>query len=167
MDTAQNVREHRLFAAFGPPLETNRNGDLTFEQKTFGADLGGLVETGTGNSFSSAFHFGGSFLADKFDMLRDRIEHDLSGRVVPTQIVFPSKYFPQTDTEETGAYAQAELRWSRITLIPGSATTASSSTQTRATRSTSLPAVCRRPAWTRTPSRPSWVRRSNSTARPR
>ena len=119
VDTAQNVREHRLFAAFGPPLETNRNGNLTFEQTTFSADINGLVETGTGDSFSSAFHFGGSFLADEFDMLRDRIEHDLSGRVVPTQLVFPSKYFPQTDTEETGAYAQAELRWNRITLIPG------------------------------------------------
>ncbi len=119
VDTAQNVREHRLFAAFGPPLETNRSGDLTFEQRTFGADVNGLVETGTADSFSTAFHFGGSFLADEFDMLRDRIEHDLSGGVVPTRLVFPSKYFPRTETEETGAYAQAELRWNRITLIPG------------------------------------------------
>ena len=119
VDTAQNVAEHRLFAAFGPPLETNRSGDLWFEQKTFGAEINGLVETGTANSFSSAFYFGGSILADEFDMLRDRIEHDLSGRVVPTRLVFPSKYFPQTDTEETGAYAQAELRWNRMTLIPG------------------------------------------------
>ena len=119
VDTAQNVAEHRLFAAFGPPLETNRSGDLWFEQKTFGAEVNGLVETGTANSFSSAFYFGGSFLTDEFDMLRDRIEHDLYGRVVPTRLVFPSKYFPQTDTEESGAYAQAELRWNRITLIPG------------------------------------------------
>ena len=119
VDTAQNVAEHRLFAAFGPPLETNRSGDLWFEQKTFGAEINGLAESGNGGSFSSALYFGGSILADEFDMLRDRIEHDLSGRVVPTQLVFPSKYFPQTDTEETGAYAQAELRWSRMTLIPG------------------------------------------------
>ena len=119
VDTAQNVAEHRLFAAFGPPLETNRNGDLWFEQKTFGAEINGLAESGNGGSFSSAFYFGGSILADEFDMLRDRIEHDLTGRVVPTQLVFPSKYFPQTETEETGAYAQAELRWNRITLIPG------------------------------------------------
>ncbi len=119
VDTAQNVAEHRLFATFGPPLETNRSGDLWFEQKTFGAEINGLAESGNGDSFSSAFYFGGSILADEFDMLRDRIEHDLSGRVVPTQLVFPSKYFPQTETEETGAYAQAELRWSRITLIPG------------------------------------------------
>ena len=119
VDTAQNVAEHRLFAAFGPPLETNRSGDLWFEQKTFGAEINGLTESGNGGSFSSTFYFGGSILADEFDMLRDRIEHDLSGRVVPTQLVFPSKYFPQTDTEESGAYAQAELRWNRITLIPG------------------------------------------------
>ena len=119
VDTAQNVAEHRLFATFGPPLETNRSGDLWFEQKTFGAEINGLAESGNGGSFSSAFYFGGSILADEFDMLRDRIEHDLSGRIVPTQLVFPSKYFPQTDTEETGAYAQAELRWNRMTLIPG------------------------------------------------
>lgn len=119
VDTAQNVAEHRLFAAFGPPLETNRSGDLWFEQKTFGAEISGLAESGNGGSFSSALYFGGSLLTDEFDMLRDRIEHDLSGRVVPTQLVFPSKYFPQTDTEETGAYAQAELRWNRMTLIPG------------------------------------------------
>ena len=119
VDTAQNVAEHRLFAAFGPPLETNRSGDLWFEQKTFGAEINGLAESENAGSFSSSLYFGGSILADEFDMLRDRIEHDLSGRVVPTQLVFPSKYFPQTDTEETGAYAQAELRWNRMTLIPG------------------------------------------------
>ena len=119
VDTAQNVAEHRLFATFGPPLETNRSGDLWFEQKTFGAEINGLAESGNGGSFNSSLYFGGSILADEFDMLRDRIEHDLSGRVVPTQLVFPSKYFPQTDTEETGAYAQAELRWNRMTLIPG------------------------------------------------
>ena len=119
VDTAQNVAEHRLTASFGPPVESNRDGDLWFEQKTFGADVNGLVETGTADSFSSAIYFGGSFLIDEFDMLRDRDEHDLSGRAVPTRLVFPSKYFPQTETEETGAYAQAELRWNRVTLIPG------------------------------------------------
>ena len=119
VDTAQNVAEHRLTASFGPPIASNRNGDLWFEQRTFGADMNGLVETGTGDSFSSAIHFGGSFLIDEFDMLRDRVEHDLSGRPVPTRLVFPSKYFPQTETEETGVYTQAELRWNRVTLIPG------------------------------------------------
>lgn len=119
VDTAQNVAEHRLTASFGPPIASNRNGDLWFEQRTFGADMNGLVETGTGDSFSSAIHFGGSFLIDEFDMLRDRVEHDLSGRPVPTRLVFPSKYFPRTETEETGVYTQAELRWNRVTLIPG------------------------------------------------
>ncbi|MCY3591850.1 MAG: TonB-dependent hemoglobin/transferrin/lactoferrin family receptor [Acidobacteria bacterium] len=119
VDTAQNVAEHRLTASFGPPVASNRDGDLWFEQKTFGADINGLVETGTADSFSSAIYFGGSFLIDEFDMLRDRVEHDLSGRAVPTRLVFPSKYFPQTETEETGVYTQAELRWNRVTLIPG------------------------------------------------
>lgn len=119
VDTAQNVAEHRLTASFGPPIESTRNGDLWFEQKTFGADINGLVETGTADSFSSAIYFGGSFLIDEFDMLRDRVEHDLSGRPVRTRLVFPSKYFPRTETEETGVYTQAELRWNRVTLIPG------------------------------------------------
>ena len=119
VDTAQNVAEHRLTANFGPPVESNRSGDLWFEQRTFGADMNGIVETGTGDSFSSSIYFGGSFLIDEFDMLRDRVEHDLSGRAVPTRLVFPSKYFPQTETEETGVYTQAEIRWNRVTLIPG------------------------------------------------
>lgn len=119
VDTAQNVAEHRLTASFGPAIESNRSGDLWFEQKTFGADMNGLVEMGKGDSFSSSIYFGGSFLIDEFDMLRDRVEHDLSGRAVPTRLVFPSKYFPQTETEETGVYTQAELRWNRLTLIPG------------------------------------------------
>ena len=119
VDTAQNVTEHRITASFGPPVESTRDGDLWFEQKTFGADVNGLVEAGTGASFSSSIYFGGSFLIDEFDMLRDRVEHDLSGRAVPTRLVFPSKYFPQTQTEETGVYTQAELRWNRVTLIPG------------------------------------------------
>ena len=119
VDTAQNVAEHRITASFGPPVASNRDGDLWFEQKTFGADVNGLVETGTSDSFSSAIYFGGSFLIDEFDMLRDRVEHDLAGRPVRTRLVFPSKYFPQTETEETGVYTQAELRWNRLTLIPG------------------------------------------------
>ena len=119
VDTTQNVAEHRLVAAFGPPIETNRNGDLTFEQETFSAELNGLVETGTDDSFSTAFYFGASLITDEFDMQRDRIEHDISGRIVPTGLVFPTKYFPRTETEDTGVYTQAELRWDRITLIPG------------------------------------------------
>ncbi len=119
VDTTQNVAEHRLVATFGPPIETNRNGDLTFEQETFSAELNGLVETGTDDSFSTAFYFGASLITDEFDMQRDRIEHDISGRIVPTGLVFPTKYFPRTETEDTGVYTQAELRWDRITLIPG------------------------------------------------
>ncbi len=64
VDTTQNVAEHRLVAAFGPPIETNRNGELTFEQETFSAELNGLVETGTDDSFSTAFYFGASLEAD-------------------------------------------------------------------------------------------------------
>ncbi|MCY3931901.1 MAG: TonB-dependent receptor plug domain-containing protein [Acidobacteria bacterium] len=166
VDTAQNVAEHRLFATFGPPLETNRSGDLWFEQKTFGAEINGLAESGNGGSFSSAFYFGGSILADEFDMLRDRIEHDLSGRIVPTQLVFPSKYFPQTDTEESGAYAQAELRWNRITLIPGvrydSFVVDADASDDVYIAAGGQPAA----SWTRTRSHPSSARHSNSTERP-
>ncbi len=119
VDTEQNLAEQRLTASFGPPVATNRNGKMWFEQKSFGAEVSGLVETETGDSFSSATRFGGSLRVDEFDMLRDRVERDLSGRTVPTQFVFPSKYFPRTKTEETGVYTQSELRWKRLSLIPG------------------------------------------------
>ena len=119
VDTEQRIDEHRMVASFGPPVITNRSGDLTFEQETLGGEVTGLVETGSGKSFSSTFRFGAGMVVDDFDMLRDRIELDRSGNVVPTRLVFPTKYFPKTRTEETGVYSQGELRWNRVTMIPG------------------------------------------------
>ncbi len=119
VDTRQNVTEHRRTASFGPPVTIDRKGALTFEQETLGAEVSALVEAGNRDAFSSVFQFGGSFVTDDFDMLRDRVEHDVDGNVVPTRLVFPSKYFPRTGTEETGIYVQGEFRWRRATLIPG------------------------------------------------
>ena len=119
-DTKQRIDERRMVAAFGPPSLRDRSGDLTFEQETFGGDVAGLVETGgSSGRFSGTFRFGAGMVVDDFDMVRDRVEFDRAGNPVPTSLVFPTKYFPQTETEETNAYAQGELRWNRVTLIPG------------------------------------------------
>src|SRR5690606_27255513 len=54
------------------------------------------------------------------DMLRDRIDvNRATGAVVPPSIVIPSKYFPKSNVDESGVYAQAEVRFGRVTVVPG------------------------------------------------
>ena len=38
---------------------------------------------------------------------------------MPTSLIFPSKYFPESDVAESGTYVQAELQFGRVTLVPG------------------------------------------------
>ncbi len=64
--------------------------------------------------------FGASYKTDYFDMLRDRSELNVAtGQPVRTSLIFPSKYFPESDVVEAGAYLQGDIRFGRITLVPG------------------------------------------------
>ena len=64
--------------------------------------------------------FGASFQTDRFDMLRDRTElNTRTGAPVRTSLIFPSKYFPESEVAEVGTYVQAELQVGRLTLVPG------------------------------------------------
>ena len=38
---------------------------------------------------------------------------------MPTSLIFPTKYFPESDVVEAGAYLQGEIRFGRVTLVPG------------------------------------------------
>ncbi|MEM9404943.1 MAG: TonB-dependent hemoglobin/transferrin/lactoferrin family receptor [Acidobacteriota bacterium] len=119
-DTSQVVFEDRVTSGFGPPTFVDREGSLEFEQLTYNAIVRAREAFDIGANGSGVLSFGISYLVDDFDMLRDRTDINVAtGEVIPASLVFPTKYFPESETTESGAYAQAELSWGRVTLIPG------------------------------------------------
>ena len=99
---------------------SRRNGLLTFDQETLGFEFEG--RKGLGRSDRQVLTYGLTLQNETFDQLRDRTEVLLAtGEPVPTQLVFPTKYFPESDVQEAGAFVQAEFDlWnSRLRLIPG------------------------------------------------
>ncbi len=118
-DTSQVVDESRSTVAFGPPTLSARTGSVDFEQRGFGASGQGQHWVG-GTENGLMLSFGGSFMRDSFDVLRDRMETNIAtGAPVPTSLIFPTKYFPESDVDETGIYAQAEITLDRLTIVPG------------------------------------------------
>jgi hemoglobin/transferrin/lactoferrin receptor protein len=117
-DTAQVVDEVR--APAGPTPKLNRHGTLGYTQDSYGGSiLGRKAYAGRGREM--LLTFGGSYKHHAFDMLRDRLDlNAVTGAVIPaTNLILPSKYFPKSDVGETGSYAQAEMRFGRVTLVPG------------------------------------------------
>lgn len=117
-DTDQVVHEVRTTRGFGAPLTALRAGTLAFEQRSYGASLQArkLAMYGQGVLFT----FGAAYKHHGFDMIRDRVDVDATtGAVIPASIIIPSKYFPKSDVDETGVYAQAEVRLGNLTVVPG------------------------------------------------
>lgn len=118
-DTSQAVDESRSVAAFGPPTLSVRNGTLDFEQRGLGASARAQHWLG-GAERGALVTFGANYRRDRFDVLRDRNETSIAtGESVPTSLIFPAKYFPESAVNETGGYAQAEIRLDRLTIVPG------------------------------------------------
>ena len=118
-DTAQVVDEDRLTSGFGPTFPSMRHGSLDYEQVGYGGSAQGQQWLGDPDN-GTLITFGASYKTDYFDMQRDRTEIDTAtGQPVATDLVFPSKYFPESDVVEAGAYLQGEIRFGRITLVPG------------------------------------------------
>lgn len=119
-DTSQVVDQQRLTFGFGPPSPSLRHGAIDFEQVGFGGAAQGQHWLAMGGNNGVRLTFGASFKSDRFDMLRDRTETDTrTGAPVPTTLILPNKYFPESDVVETGAYLQAEAQFGRFTLVPG------------------------------------------------
>jgi len=118
-DTSQIVDRQRMTFGFGPPLPSVRHGTVDHEQGGYGASAQGqkwLGDPGDGVLITA----GAGYKNDYFDMLRDRREvHALTGAPIPTRLVFPSKYFPESTVVESGAYLQAEVQFGRLSLVPG------------------------------------------------
>ena len=118
-DTSQVVDQQRLTFGFGPPTASERHGTVDHEQAGYGASAQGQHWLGGGDN-GVRLTFGASFQTDRFDMLRDRTElNTRTGAPVRTSLIFPSKYFPESEVAEVGTYVQAELQVGRLTLVPG------------------------------------------------
>ena len=118
-DTAQVIDRERLTLVDGALVPTLRHGTLDYEQVGYGGSLQ-IREQLAGPRDGVLLTAGGSFTSDRFDILRDRTETRAgSGEPVPTDLIFPAKYFPASGVAEAGAYLQAEFLLGRVTLVPG------------------------------------------------
>jgi hemoglobin/transferrin/lactoferrin receptor protein len=118
--TEQVVDERRITSGAGPTSTVARSGTLDYSQNTAGGAVQGRKAIAPGGH-GVLLTFGGSYKRDTFDMLRDRIDIDAAtGAVIPTtSLILPTKYFPKSEVGETGAYLQGEMRFGRLTLVPG------------------------------------------------
>tara|TARA_B100001123_G_scaffold19149_1_gene21383 strand:+ start:9293 stop:11578 length:2286 start_codon:yes stop_codon:yes gene_type:complete len=117
--TSQVVDQTRTTIMFGPPTTALRNGIVDFDQRGVGGSVQGQKWIGPANQ-NVFLTFGASVKRDHFDMIRDRSEVNLvTGAPVYTSLIFPSKYFPQSNVTERGIYVQAEVQMGRITFVPG------------------------------------------------
>ncbi len=114
-ETAQVTREMRQGAG-GPSV---RDGLLTFEQQTLGSEV--TARKALDAQARQMLTYGLSVRQDRFDQLRDRSEFFLgSGQPVPTPLIFPTKYFPQSEVVELGLFVQGEHQLgNRLRLVPG------------------------------------------------
>ena len=118
-DTSQVIDRERLTLVDGALAPTLRHGTLHYEQVGYGGSLQ-IQEHVAGPRDGVLLTAGGSFTSDGFDILRDRTETRAgSGEAIPTDLIFPTKYFPASSVAEAGAYLQAELLLGRVTLVPG------------------------------------------------
>ena len=118
-DTAQILDEERVTFGSGPPIPLMRHGTVEHEQVGYGGSAQGQHWLG-GLDDGVLVTFGVSYKTDYFDMERNRTEtNTATGQLVPTSLIFPSKYFPASDVVEAGSYLQGEIRFGRVTLVPG------------------------------------------------
>ena len=118
-DTAQIVDRERMTFGFGPPLPSLRHGTVAFEQVGYGGSLQALQWLGDPER-GVLVTAGAGYKQDYFDILRDRTEvHGVTGAPVPTSLIFPTKYFPESTVVEAGAYLQAEMQFGRVSFTPG------------------------------------------------
>ena len=127
-DTSQLLEDERTVTTlFGgrpiaPPEPEERLGTFDFDQRTIGGTAQGRKLLG-GPARGVVLTFGGSYQQDRFDTLRD-VETRVArpgppGPAAGPGPIYPTKFFPASDVTEAGAYLQAEMETSRVTITPG------------------------------------------------
>ena len=92
---------------------------VDYEQVGYGASAQGQHWLGDLDN-GAMLTFGVSYKTDYFDMQRDRTElNTATGQPVRTSLIFPTKYFLESDVVEAGVYLQGEIQFGRVTLVPG------------------------------------------------
>lgn len=97
-----------------------RDGRLRFDQESFGVEA--EARKALGSRQEQLLTYGLVLRRDRFDGLRDRSEALVtSGLPVASSLVFPTKYFPESDVDELGLFVQGELSLAggRLRLVPG------------------------------------------------
>ena len=118
-DTAQIIDRERLTFLDGSLVPTLRHGTLDYQQVGYGGSVQ-VHERLPGPRDGLLLTAGASYTTDNFDILRDRAEtYASSGAPVPTDLIFPTKYFPRSNVVEAGTYLQAELQLGPVALVPG------------------------------------------------
>ncbi len=117
-DTEQVVDEDRAAAGATPRLL--RSATLDYSQQTIGAAVQArkvLLPA----SHPLLLTMGSAYKQNTFDMLRDRLDiNAATGAVIPaTNLILPTKYFPESTVSEFGVYGQGEMSLGRLTLRPG------------------------------------------------
>lgn len=117
-ETEQRTLEARLATLPTGIRTSSRAGILRFEQDSLGGELQ-LSREFLGKGLLT---YGITLVEDRFDQLRDRVEINVAtGAVVPSGLVVPTKYFPESRVRTWGAYAQAEISAAdgRLSIVPG------------------------------------------------
>jgi hemoglobin/transferrin/lactoferrin receptor protein len=115
--------EQRSTTTGGPalgPLRTSfvlRTGTFDFEQEARGGELQLDLEVND----RARLVYGVSYSQDRFDTLRNvRDVNPTTGAPIPSSTPYPTKYFPRSQSDKTGVFAQVEIDVNdRLRLIPG------------------------------------------------
>lgn len=96
-----------------------REGMMLFEQEDTGIEVEASKSWET-TDMNLRLTYGLEFEYHTFEQERGREERDMSGNVI-TGPGYPTRYFPPTDVDETGIYAQLEMLMfdDRLRLVPG------------------------------------------------
>jgi len=115
--------DNRVRQGFTPLIQYRDEYDQTSEQNVFGADLQltSFLDLG---SVANTFTYGGSVNYTQSERLREFARYNaLTGALITTTIPgegapTPSRFFPNTNTLQAGAYVQDEIKTGALTIIP-------------------------------------------------
>ena len=120
--TEQTTLEDQLTQLGPASTNIRRTGRMDFEQESFGAEVVVHKNHTTGNS-DLRITYGASFERSDFGQVRDRRDLDLNTNnpdAYTGSLIFPTRYFPNSEVDEVGAFVQAEAYFfgGKLKVIP-------------------------------------------------